>query len=95
MKLQTGKKHIDITGLAVTDDLQYHNLQVKNIFELVSLLISKLDNSQKDLNSVSKTIRYLNTLTRYGEQLVSKLDEAIGELWQHLTAADSSPVICE
>ena len=80
MKSKICEKHN--TRLALIDDLQHNNLQIKNIFELLRLLISELDNSKKDTNSVLKTIRYLNTLTSYGEQLVSTLDENIIELWQ-------------
>jgi len=82
MKTQKRKIRTYSTAFALTEELQHNSTQIKNILDLIGILLTRLDNSDKDIKMVLQTVNYLTTLTEFGEELVSKLDEDILKLWQ-------------
>ncbi|MCL2862098.1 MAG: hypothetical protein FWE22_06785 [Firmicutes bacterium] len=66
----------------LTEDIQFHNLKIQNVFELLDILMSSLDDARCDKNAVQKIISQTKMLVSFGEILVSKIDKDISELFR-------------
>jgi len=80
MKTQKVKNSTNSTVLSFIDDLQHNTLQIKNIFELIGILLTNMDNSIEKPEKVLEAMSYLGTLAELGGELTSKLDQEILKL---------------
>ena len=73
-------------------ELEFGNLKVKDIFEIIDSVIMELDGATGDKETVLKILNHVATLTSFGEQQtisindnISKIDSCLNkysELWQ-------------